>query len=106
MADVTVDGKPLPTKVEGLPTTGPMGKNPAISVGFLVAAAGTATALAVRQGWLQPIGPEMTEFFNQWGDDIAFWVSVTAIPVVQGWITRNKVPSPYTLARKYILRKA
>lgn len=80
-----------PPAYENLPTSGAMGKEPAISVGAIMGAAGVIVYMLGTYG--VTISPEIRAFFDQNGGAIALLI-IGLVPVVQGWLTRTRVYAP------------
>jgi hypothetical protein len=78
----------------GLPTRGLMGTEPALTIGGLVTF-GTiiVAAAAAFLGWHMP--GEWGVFFDTHGKTVGIFL-IGALPIVQGWITRERVVSPAT----------
>jgi hypothetical protein len=81
----------------GLPITGLMGTNPAISVGAVIAAVSFVVNFLIGQGIIGVPTPELQAFFDEHGTTLAA-AAVSALALVQGWVTRNRVVSPATAA--------
>lgn len=81
----------------GLPVTGLMGTQPALSVGTVIAVVSFAVNFLIGQGVISAPTPELQAFFDEHGYALAV-AAVSAIALVQGWITRNRVVSPATAA--------
>lgn len=87
-------GAPPPPEVMGLPTTGAMGKEPAVTVSRLMALASLAVAIAAnRFGYELP--PDVRAFGDTWGLPLA-GAAIGAWQLLQGRIIRNNVVSPAT----------
>lgn len=79
----------------GLPITGLMGTNPAVTVSTVMGLAGLAFTVLVGQGVIQPPTPELQGVFDEYGDDAA-GAAVLVWFLINGWLTRNSVISPKT----------
>lgn len=81
-------------EVMGLPTTGAMGKEPAVTVSRLMALASLVVALVAKYlGYELP--PDVRAFADEWGIAAAGFV-IGAWQLLQGRIIRNNVVSPAT----------
>ena len=95
-------GHPPAPEVLGLPTTGAMGKEPAVTVSRLMALASLAVAIAAnRFGYELP--PDVRAFGDTWGLPLA-GASIAAWQLLQGRLIRNRVVSPATALN--LIRKA
>ncbi|MBA2707358.1 MAG: hypothetical protein H0U59_06100 [Gemmatimonadaceae bacterium] len=92
----------VPDTVEGLGSSGPMGGNPALSIAGIMSAVTLIVAFLATMGVYEP-SPEVRAFFEQYGVILA-GLLIAAIQWLQGWITRNKVFSPATVAEDYVPR--
>ncbi len=81
-------------KIVGLPVTGLMGTQPAVTSASVMAAIYLVVTFLVTQGILPPLPPELTAITDQYGE-----VVTTAFIVLVGYIIKNRVPSPNTAAR-------
>lgn len=81
----------------GLPITGLMGTQPALSVGTVIAAVSFLVNFLIGQGVISPPTPELQAFFDEHGYALAV-AAVSALALVQGWITRSRVVAPSTAA--------
>lgn len=81
----------------GLPITGLMGEQPALTIGGIIGfGAFVVAALVAFLGWTMP--PEWWVFFDTWGVKIA-GALIIGIPIIQSWWTRSRVVSPRTAAK-------
>ena len=88
--------KILPKTIMGLPTEGAMGENPALTVGGIISVCAIiVAALGAFLGWQMP--PAWQTFFDVYGVQLATAL-VILIPIIQGFITRQRVFSPRTTA--------
>lgn len=90
---VNVEQPPAPD-VLGLPTTGAMGTEPAITVSRLMAIASLGVAIAANQFGYQ-LPPDVREFADTWGIPLA-GITIGAWQLLQGRLIRNRVVSPAT----------
>jgi hypothetical protein len=81
-----------------MPLTGAMATNPALTVGGIMAVVAFIFNFLVAQGIIGPPTPELQALFDEHGVAIA-GAAIAAWGLIQGWITRNKVIAPATLAR-------
>jgi hypothetical protein len=92
-----VSGSPT---VEGLGTEGPMGGNPAMTVGGIMQFVSMMVGLAIATKFYVP-SPEIQAWANQWGLTAATFL-LTGWGLLQAWITRNRVFSPASLVSNYL----
>ena len=92
--------KPLKTTIEGLPTEGAMGENPAVTIGGVVTFC-TIVAAAAAVFLHQSITPEQQVFFDHYGLTLAAAI-VALIPIIQGFLTRARAFSPHSVATRYV----
>ena len=90
-----------PPAYENLPTDGPFGKEPAVSVGTLMSLATMIVAALSMYGI--SVSPELQQFADQYGTVIAGFV-IIAIPFVQGVLTRARVYAPASV-QALLMRK-
>lgn len=97
--DETVVGQMIPTppriakKVEGLPTSGPMGTVPTLTVAGLVSLAGFGVNLAVQYfGW------ELPTDLRIWADQYGVMLATIVVPLITGVISYFKVFAPKSVA--------
>ena len=83
----------IPSKIEGLPTTGLMGTSPAITVGSIIAVVAFIVNLVVQYFGLT-IPPEVKEFADSYG----IMLASIALPIITAIITRFNVFSPHSAA--------
>lgn len=88
---------PSPDKVP-MPATGAMATNPALTVASVMAVVAFIFNLLVGMGYIQPLSPEMRALFDEHGVEIA-GAAIAVYIWIGGWITRNHVVAPATLAR-------
>lgn len=80
--------------VLGLPTTGAMGTEPAVTVSRLMALASLGVALAAKYlGYELP--PDVRAFADTWGIPLA-GIVIAAWQLLQGRLIRNRVVAPST----------
>jgi hypothetical protein len=91
---------PTPGKVEGLPTTGAMGKQPAVTVAGVMALLSIIIALIVQFTGVQ-VPPDLQQFGNEHGA-VAVGLAIAAYQFIQGHIIKGRVFAPASLATRYI----
>ena len=93
----------MPSKVEGLSTSGLMGTMPAPTVGGIMAAISIVVSfLSAMFGWSIPA--EYQPFFDQYGQQIV-GVLIGLYAIVQAAITYFKVFAPSSVAARYEPRR-
>jgi len=82
------------THFMGLPTTGAMGTEPAMSVTGIIGIISIVVGIVVQlTGWTVP--PDVQDFFDQWGPTLV-GLGLALYALISGWFVRQRVVSPAT----------
>lgn len=102
--DHTVPEVPANPTVETLPTTGPMGTQPAATVASIMAVVAIVVGLIVQFTNITIPG-DLQSFADQWGA-VAVGLVIAIWNFTQGQITKGRVFAPASVAARYISKAA
>lgn len=94
----------IPDVVHGLPTSGPLGTEPAVSIGGVMAFIGALIALLGAFGYIHFTPNQITAIMDDGPQIIGGALAVVAL--VQAVITRQSVFAPASVARLLAKHKA